>query len=139
MTTRTIKTEADREAAVKLLENFALPATLSLTKGVKRSLPQNDLQMNRIKEISDQLGWSTKETRAYCKLHIAVPILRAENPEFREAYDRIIKPHSYEEKLELMVEPFDFPVTRLFKTAQMTQYLDAMARHFASQGVVLAA
>ena len=55
---------------------------------------------------------------AYCKLHFGVPILRRDSLEYRQKYDRIIRPMSYEQKLELMVEPFDFPVTSAMNVAQ---------------------
>ena len=52
----------------------------------------------------------------------------------RELYDRIIKPHPYETKLELMRW---FPVTSLLKTDQMSMYLEHVQREFAKRGVGL--
>lgn len=104
----------------------------------KRTLEQNRLQRQWLNEISEQLGDRTpEEARGYCKLTIGVPILRAENEKFREHYDRVIRPMPYETKLALMMEPFDFPVTRLMTTSQHTKYLDGIQRHFAEQGVLL--
>lgn len=91
-----------------------------------RSKAQNRLQRLWILQGVAQIGWESEHIRAHCKLHFGVPILRAENDDFREAYDRVIKPHSYEDKLAMMAEPLDFPVTRLMNTKQNTQYLDAM-------------
>jgi len=91
-----------------------------------------------LNEAAEQLGeYTAEEYRAYCKLHFGVPIMRMESDEFMESYDRIIKPHSYEDKLEMMAVPLDFPVTRLMTTKQLTQYLDAMHDHFTMLGVQL--
>lgn len=61
--------------------------------------------------------------KSFCKLHYAVPILRAENDEFREAYDASIKPMPYERKLAAMAL---LPVTSLMSTMQLSQYLEAV-------------
>jgi hypothetical protein len=66
-----------------------------------------------------------------------VPLLRAENPAFCAKYDRLIKPLPYEVKLEYMMEPLDFPITRLMKTDQKTRYLDSILKEYSEQGVVL--
>lgn len=138
MSAFTIKSEGDRALVRDAIGKRKLPFTVTIEKGAKRSLEQNKLQRLWVNEAAEQLQDETaEEKRGYCKLHFGVPILRNENEEFREKYDRLIKPRSYEEKLELMMEPFSFPVTSLMTTKQKTQYLDAMYQHFRSQGVVL--
>lgn len=77
----------------------------------------------------DAAGW-----KRYCKLHHGVPILRAENPEFREAYDAAIKPLPYEAKLAIMKY---FPVTSLMDKGQIGRYIDAMREYFEPLGVIL--
>jgi len=52
-------------------------------------------------------------------------------------YDAIIKPLSYEQKIAIMSEPLDMPVTRIMTTKQKTAYLDEIFRHFSEQGVIL--
>ena len=104
---------------------------------VKRSLDQNKLQRKWLLEAEAQGDHTAEEYRGYCKLHFAVPILRWELPEFREKYDRIVKPMLYEDKLELMQEPLDFPCTRLMSKDQKTRYLDAVYQHFTSLGMRL--
>ena len=138
MTTRVLQTERDRADLVKLIGAMKLPCTVSITKGRRRSVDQNRLQWLWVNEAADQLqDESAEDKRAYCKLHGGVPILRAENEEFRVAYDRVIRPHSYEDKLSMMRSPLDFPVTRLMSTGQKKQYLDWMWTHFTSLGVRL--
>ncbi|WP_144984980.1 hypothetical protein [Halomonas sp. C22] len=104
---------------------------------VKRSTDQNKLQRKWMLEAEAQGDHIAEEYRGFCKLHFAVPILRWELPEFREKYDRIVKPLPYEAKLELMQEPLDFPCTRLMNKDQKTRYLDAVYQHFTGLGMRL--
>ncbi len=138
MATRFLESEGDRRLLIRFLEAQPLPLTVSLSKGGKRSLKQNGLQMRWMGEIAAQLGDQTaEEIRGYCKLTIGVPILRTDNADFREHYDAIIRPLPYEQKLQLMMEPFDFKVTRLMNTKQFTIYLDGFHRHFSEKGLAL--
>ena len=106
-------------------------------KNVKRSLDQNRLGRLWCKEAEAQGDHTAEEYRGFCKLHFAVPILRWELPEFKEKYDRIVRPLPYEAKLELMQEPLDFPCTRLMTKEQKSRYLDAIYQHFTAQGMRL--
>ena len=138
MTSRVVSTEAEREALVHLIQMRPLPFTVDITKGKRRTVAQNRTQRLWLNEIAEQLGDRTaEEVRGYCKLTIGVPILRAENERFREAYDRHIKGRSYEDKLAIMMEPLDLPVTRLMTTSQKARYLNGIVRHFAEQGILL--
>lgn len=138
MSTRFIDTEWDRKMLIRFLESQPLPLTVSLTKGGKRSAKQNRLNRQWMGEIAEQLGDQTpEEVRGYCKLTIGVPILRAENEAFRERYDAIVRPLPYSQKLALMMEPIDLPVTRLMTIKQATAYLDGVHRHFSEKGIVL--
>jgi hypothetical protein len=138
VTTRFLETDHDRRMLIRFLEDQPLPITVALTKGGKRSLRQNKLQRLWINEIAEQLAdQSPEEVRGYCKLTIGVPILRAENDTFRERYDAIVRPLPYEQKLALMMEPLDFPISRLMTTKQATAYLDGIHRHFSEKGIVL--
>lgn len=138
MTSRVINSAAERDSFCTLLKAKNPPYTVSVVDGRKRSVEQNKLQRLWMNEAAEQLGEDTPEGyRAYCKLHFGVPILRGENEEFREAYDRVIRPHSYEDKLTMMATPLDFPVTRLMKMGQKKRYLDDIYVHFTSQGVQL--
>lgn len=104
---------------------------------VKRSTDQNKLQRKWLLEAEAQGDQTAEEYRGYCKLHFAVPMLRWELPEFKEKYDRIVKPLPYESKLELMQEPLDFPCTRLMTKDQKSRYLDAIYQHFTGLGMHL--
>ena len=135
MTTRVIVTETDRKTLLTLLRAWRLPFTIDIVKGRRRSVEQNRLQRLLMSEITEQLGDRTaEEVRGECKLTFGVPILRAENIWFCEKYDAVVRPLPYEQKLALMMEPLDMPVTRLMTTEQKTRYLDAIYRHFSGLG-----
>lgn len=135
---RSIQSDYDRDMAAKLVANRPYPFTLTITDGKHRSTAQNRLQHMWMKEISEQKGDITAaEARAYCKLTIGVPILREQNEAFRLRYDEILKPLSYEQKLAIMSEPLNLPVTSLMNTKQLTEYLEGIIRHFGQQGIVL--
>lgn len=136
MTTRVITSESQRNDLVKLIGSRPLPFTAEVVKGKRRSVEQNRLQRRLINEIASQTDQTPEEVRAFCKLTIGVPILRAGSALFAEKYDRLVKPMPYERKLEFMAEPIDFPVTRLMTTAMKTQFLEEIYRVFSAQGVV---
>ncbi len=77
----------------------------------------------------DAAGW-----KCYCKLHHGVPILRAEDDEFRAAYDTAIKGLTYEQKLAAM---HVLPVTSRMNVTQLTKYADAVRDDFLKRGVIL--
>jgi hypothetical protein len=77
----------------------------------------------------DALGW-----KCYCKLHHGVPILRAEDDDFRKVYDEAIKGLDYEKKLQIMKI---LPVTSIMTTAQLSAYLEAIKTDFMAKGIML--
>lgn len=138
MTSRIVSSETEREGLVLLIADQPLPFTVNITKGKKRTDAQNYLQRLWCNEISANLGDQTpEEVRGFIKLTEGVPIMRAENDVFCEKYDRIIKPLPYEFKLEMMMEPLDFPVTRLMNVEQKSRYLDRINMAFAARGIIL--
>jgi len=108
---------------------------VSVKTGKARSLPQNGLthvwyeQLARELCEDDALGW-----KCYCKLHHGVPILRAEDSDFREVYDSAIKGLTYEQKLKAMRI---LPVTSLMSRHQLSKYAEAVREDFSRRGVVL--
>lgn len=108
---------------------------LRWTAGTKRSLDQNAIahawyeQVARELREDDALG-----VKCYAKLHHGVPILRAEDADFRETYDRTLKPLSYELKLETMKF---WPVTSLMTKPQLSAFLEAVQADYRARGVFL--
>lgn len=138
MTSRLVKTEEDRKLLHRLIAKQKLPFTITVVRGRQRTIEQNRLQRLWLSEAAEQLGDRTiEELRGEMKLTIGVPILRAENEEFRVKYDAVVRPLAYPQKLALMMEPLDMPVTRLMTTDQKTRFLDQMAQKFLEAGVVL--
>jgi len=137
MTTYAIKTEGDRQRVIKAVQSRGLPATVTINKGLPRSAEQNKLQRKWMNEAEEQGDQTAEEYRAYCKLHFGVPIMRQQSEEFREKYDRIIRPLPYTQKLELMAVPFDFPVTRIMTMKNEKKYLDQVYLFFTGQGMIL--
>jgi hypothetical protein len=135
MTTWAVRNEQDRATLIRVItKREKLPFTASLTSGAPRTIEQNRLQRKWMLEAQEQGDMTAEEYRGFCKLNFGIPILRAENEKFCEAYDRIIRAHSYEEKTELMMVPFDFPVTRIMTTKQKSAYLDKCYLHFTELG-----
>ena len=138
MVQRIIRNEHDLKMLGTFLAGRKRPFTVEIASGKHRTSEQNRLQRLWLNEASEQLGDRTpEELRAYCKLTLGVPILRAENEEFRTKYDAVVKGLPYATKLAIMSEPLDLPVTRLMNVEQKTRYLDLMFRHFSEQGVAL--
>lgn len=109
---------------------------VTVKAGKDRSLDQNAIshvwyeQLARELREDDALGW-----KCFCKLNFGVPILRAEDEEFRTFYDAAIRQSlAYEEKLEAMKF---LDVTSLMTKPQFSKYLEAVCDHFAKRGVRL--
>lgn len=100
-----------------------------------RTLDQNSISHAWYQQLAkelpedDALGW-----KSFCKLHFGVPILRTDDDEFRAAYDAVIKPMPYEQKLMAMRI---MPVTSIMNRAQLSKYLVDMQANFISRGVQL--
>jgi hypothetical protein len=134
-----ISSELDLQKLFNELKQQKLPFTVNLIKGDSRSLAQNRLQRMWLNEIADYTGSSPEEIRGWCKLHLGIPIMR-EHEGFRKAWASNIKKGglNYDQKIALMMEPLDLPVTRLMTTEQKTRYLDQMWLHFTEKvGVTL--
>ncbi len=102
-----------------------------------RSKAQNRLQYQWWKDAEEQGDQKAWEYRGYCKLHYGIPILRRDSVEYREKYDQIIKPLTYESKLALMLEPLEYPVTSAMTVKQHGEFLDRVWRHFTEIGIKL--
>lgn len=102
--------------------------TVDVMHGKKRSLSQNDISHAWYQQVANELREDTPlGVKCFCKLHFGIPILRAESDDFREKYDRAVKPMDYPDKLTLMEW---FPVTSLMTTPQMSQYLEKVQDHY---------
>ncbi len=102
-------------------------------KDPKRTLDQNSMIHAMYNQLARAMEQTNMEITAYCKLHHGVPILRRDDEEFREMYDRVFKGNiTYEEKLSAMRW---LPVTRVMTKKQLSEYTDEIIADFTSQGV----
>ena len=94
----------------------------------KRSLNQNDISHVWYAQMAmEDRSEDARGHRRYCKLHHGVPILRPEDEDFRVAYDSVIRPLDYGQKLVAM----DFwPVTSRMNKDQMTRFLEVVQRDY---------
>lgn len=108
---------------------------VTIKTGKDRSLDQNAILHAWITQIANELREQTAaQVKAECKLTIGVPILRAEDEEFRQFYDKSIKLMTYEDKLLAM----SFcPVTSLMTVKQLSQFLTGMQETYRKRGVEL--
>ena len=132
MAHRILRTEQDRADMIRLLETLKLPLTIRWQQGANRSLDQNQLQWMWAGEVARQRGdMEQDEVQREWKLHYGVPILREDNDDFRDTYDRAIKPLPYEQKIKAM-DLID--VSSIMNVKQMTAYLDRIQRECLQQG-----
>lgn len=100
-----------------------------------RSLDQNDMFYALYTQIAGQKqDESVEEIRCHCKLHFGVPILRRDDPQFREWYNQIILHSDYEIKKKSMRY---VPVTSDFSKKQGSEYIDEIIREYSQQGFYL--
>lgn len=130
----TINSEEGLQRAIgDLRELFKAHHFLRVTvkTGTARSLNQNAIAHAWYGQIARELREDTPlGVKLFCKLHYGVPIMRAEDEEFRDLYDLVIKPLTYEKKLKAMNA---WPVTSIMNKDQNSQYLEAMQEAYAGR------
>lgn len=129
----TVSSERSLEAAHAILSEAYAEYSyiqLKLTSGKERSLGQNKMVHALYSRAAKRENGETPlSIKNYCKLTLGVPILRAEDDDFRETWDKNIKQSlTYEQKLAIM--DF-FPVTSLMNTEQSSRYIEAVMAHYA--------
>lgn len=135
MTRWHIRDHAGMIAALAQIGQAHPPFVLTLKVGEEtRRDRQNRFAFEAYQQIAKLLGdRSVDDVRAETKLRVGVPIMRADDY-FRERYDSHVKGLPYETKLALMVDPFDFPVTRIMTVKQMAEYITKMLAYWDAQG-----
>ena len=136
MADRILRTPEDVDEFVRLLCELKLPVTVAWKSGADRTGQQNRLQWLWANEAAQQLGdRGAEDLQAEWKLTVGVPIMRADDPAFREVYDRAIRPLAYEKKVAAM--KLGFPVTSIMKVRQMVRYMDEVQRQCLQMGLRL--
>ena len=132
MPSRILRSKADLADLTRLLGALKLPVTVHWVRGRDRSLEQNNTMWLWATEVARQCGDRTPpEVQRDWKLRFGVPILRADDPEFRAFYDRALKGLTYEQKVAAMEY---VPVTSILKVPQMREFLDAVQREALENG-----
>ncbi len=131
----TINSDTSLQAAIgELREQYRQHrfVTVTVKEGKSRSLDQNAISHAWYEQVARELREdSALGVKRFCKLHFGVPILRAEDEEFRAVYDGAIRRSlSYEQKLLAMDM---LPVTSRMNVKQLSAYLEAMQQHFAGR------
>lgn len=105
------------------------------TVGKARSIPQNAIQHVWYTQMAmEDRSDDERGHIRFCKLTYGVPILCAEDPDYREFCRRLLGPLPYESRLEAMDH---FPVTRLMTKKQESKYLDDVQKGYFARGVQL--
>ena len=133
-------THGSKERCIEDIRNLDEDAQWQVEiKKHNRSEMQNRTVFMWYREIAKAKGDETAtDIRAYCKLHFGVKILKEEDDDFRELYDEIIKHKlTYKDKLKIMVEPLDLPITRIMTVDQMQRYMEEVQKFGYSFGVEL--
>lgn len=134
MTSMTVHNDRHFAQMFHTLEGLKMPFTVSWKQGYDRTQAQNRWQFRAARLMADHRGdVDTAEVQAEWKLDLGVPIMRAEDDEFREMFDLVIAPQTRETKLRLM--RMGYPVTRLMKSGQMTRYMEFVVQECAAWGV----
>lgn len=108
---------------------------VSVKEGKGRSVEQNAVMHGWFGQVARELRADDERgVKRFCKLHFGVPILRAEDDDFRTAYDRVIRPLAYGDKLVAMDI---LPVTSAMTTRQLDTCMTDIQEHYAKQGVAL--
>jgi len=131
---RILHDEMDRKAWLTFVSAQPLPCTVSLTKGARRSLPQNSTAAKWYAQISAETGDTPAEVKALCKWRYGKPIMEAEKPEWVEKWEPLYSPLPYMMQLRLFEV---IPLTSLMTTRQMSAYMDAVQQEYRAQGVAL--
>jgi hypothetical protein len=121
------------QLAETYLQHRYLRISVKIGKG--RSKKQNSFSHAWYVEIAKAFPENdAKRWKRFCKLHYGVPILRAEDEEFKEAYDGSVKLLPYENKLIAMDS---WPVTSIMTKRQLSDYATEIQAHFSKCGLYL--
>jgi len=137
MAHRIIDTLDDLHDMTRFMATLKLPITVEWVPGRDRTKDQNSLQWLWAGEVAYQTGDRTAvDVQDDWRVKHGVPILRADNPEFRAMYDACIKPLPYEMKKDAL-RVLGVKITSAMKVRQMVRYMDAVQQSCAEMGLHL--
>ena len=131
------KTAEEKANVADIILNAESALTVDIDDFEKRTNSQNNMLYRIYEKLAKQGDQTAQEYRAEIKLRYGVPILRRDDEEFRQQYNRLILNRSYEEKLDFMLPPIEMPVTSLMSKEQKAEMLDNVIRDYTKQGFFL--
>lgn len=134
MPSRILRDDRDRQAWVAFIAAQPLPVTVSLTKGARRSLPQNSTLHLWTGQIAAETSQTQAEAKAEIKLRFGLPIMERDRPDWVAKWSPLYTPLTYAMRLRLFEA---VPLTSLLTTRQMAEMMDAIQKEYRSQGVFL--
>ena len=134
MPSRILRDDRDRQAWVAFIAAQPLPVTASLTKGARRSLPQNSTLHLWTGQIAAETGQTQAEAKAEIKLRFGLPIMERDRPDWVAKWSPLYTPLTYAMRLRLFEA---VPLTSLLTTRQMAEMMDAIQKEYRSQGIAL--
>lgn len=134
MTARILRNETDRAAWVQFLAAQPLPVTVSCIKGARRSNQQSRTAEVWYSQIGAETGQAPIEAKAQCKLDFGLPIMERDRPDWVAKWSPLYKPLPYAMRLRLFEA---IPLTSLFTTRQMSEFMDEVQRRYRSMGINL--
>ena len=108
--------------------------TFQWTTGKDRTTDQNSLAWQcyiDLHKARSETFATVDDARSHCKLYHGIPLMLAQDEKYLEAWYRMIKDRfTTEEKLDLMLEPFNYPVTSMMKRETFSKWVDRLYAAF---------
>ena len=136
MNSRTVITAEQAAQVARFVEGLPIPFTLTWREGAKRSLSANALLHKWYGEAAHQLGDVTAiQVKGRCHVQYGLPI-RLRDEVFAWVWSKTGARLSYEKQCALF-ERGALAMTSEMTPKELSEYMDAMARDFRAQGLVL--
>lgn len=134
MPSRILRDDLELSQWERVLRSQQFPMTVSVTKGARRSLPQNSTFHAWTGQIAAETGQSATEAKAEIKLRYGLPIMEAENQAWVAEWEPLYGPLSYAQRLKLFEV---LPLTSKMTTPQMAALMNEVQREYRAQGIAL--
>lgn len=133
----TIRNAVDARRFLMIFDHIEKPFALSWVVGEPRSRAQNRTVHKWYGEVAAHLGDTPADhIKAECNLMFGRPILARDNPEWEAAFGYIFDALNLPAKIKA-IRVLDIPFTRRMTMAQLSEYMDAMRRHYDEIGIRL--
>lgn len=136
MKSRVVITAEQAAQVARFIEGLPIPFTLTWREGAKRTLSANALVHKWYGEVAQQLGHVTAiQVKGECHVQYGLPI-RLRDEVFAWVWSKTGAHLSYEKQCKLF-EKGVLAMTSEMTPKELSEYMDAMARDYRAQGIVL--